>query len=147
MKTRYVVGYLFNNDGTAVILLRKTHPEWQAGKLNGVGGRVEENETPAACIEREFLEETGVPCNQWQFTIHLEGPDFIVFYYRAYSSALIQAVMGQKSYPTDEKPELWPISLPTGDLVRNVPWTMNLSNDKDGVYFPVEVKNRGTQSM
>ncbi len=143
MKTRYVVGYLFNDDGTAVMLIRKEKPKWQAGCLNGIGGKVEDGECPAKAIEREFLEETGVPCDSWEFTIQLVGPSFEVFYYRAYSSALVQAIRNQKAFPTSETPELWPISLPTDLVVRNVRRTMHLSNDKSGVVFPIRVQDRG----
>lgn len=35
----YVVGFQFARRGNLVTLIRKNHPEWQAGKLNGVGGK------------------------------------------------------------------------------------------------------------
>jgi hypothetical protein len=36
----YVVGFAFDTDGR-VALIRKNRPEWQAGRLNGIGGHVE----------------------------------------------------------------------------------------------------------
>jgi 8-oxo-dGTP diphosphatase len=35
-------------------------PDWQAGKLNGVGGKIEPGETSKTAMAREFHEETGV---------------------------------------------------------------------------------------
>jgi len=61
---RWVVGFLFN--GGQVALVAKTHPEWQAGKLNGVGGKVEGDETPLDAMRREFMEEAGAPVEDWR---------------------------------------------------------------------------------
>ena len=46
MFTEYVVGLLFSPDRNTVVLINKTKPDWQAGKLNGVGGKIEEGESP-----------------------------------------------------------------------------------------------------
>lgn len=54
----YVLGFAFI--GTEVILIQKTKPEFQKGKLNGVGGKIEVNESPASAMVREFEEETSV---------------------------------------------------------------------------------------
>lgn len=139
MKKIYVDGFLFNDDGTDVLLIRKTRPKWQAGKLNGIGGKVEEHECPANAMSREFAEETGVDFDDWKLTIQHEGPDWVVFYYCGYSTATINDVLNQESYPTDEVPELWPVSLPAEQCVRNIMWAIPLSNDRCGVVFPVVI--------
>ena len=54
----YVVGFCFNANHTQVALIRKKRPEWQAGLLNGIGGHIEDGETPIEAQVREFLEET-----------------------------------------------------------------------------------------
>ncbi len=36
----YVVGFMFTEDEKQVVLIEKKRPEWQAGKLNGVGGKI-----------------------------------------------------------------------------------------------------------
>ena len=59
----YVVGFLFNKDETQVALVRKNRPEWQAGNLNGIGGKMEVGETTNECMQREFKEETGLKTN------------------------------------------------------------------------------------
>lgn len=48
MSSTYVLGFMFDRVGAGVALLRKTKPEWQAGRLNGVGGKVEKSEVPRA---------------------------------------------------------------------------------------------------
>lgn len=52
-------GFMFNKDLSEVALVRKSHPNWQKGKLNGVGGHIEEGETPAEAQVREFREEAS----------------------------------------------------------------------------------------
>lgn len=46
-----------HHDDTLLIL--KNKPDWQAGKLNLPGGKVEEGETPQQAIIRELKEEAG----------------------------------------------------------------------------------------
>jgi 8-oxo-dGTP pyrophosphatase MutT (NUDIX family) len=58
VKHRYVVGFLFSEDESRVLLVWKNRPAWQDGKLNGVGGKIEAGETPLQAMEREFKEET-----------------------------------------------------------------------------------------
>lgn len=55
-----VVGFLFDDTGDNVLLIRKNRPDWMAGRLNGIGGKVESGESPESAMYREFWEETGV---------------------------------------------------------------------------------------
>lgn len=64
-KRLYAVGFAFSPLGDKVVLIRKHRPRWQAGRLNGVGGHVEEGETPFDAMRREFREETGVWVHDW----------------------------------------------------------------------------------
>lgn len=43
-----------------VLVVKKDRPEWQAGRFNLVGGKIEEGETPEQCAARELEEETGL---------------------------------------------------------------------------------------
>ena len=85
-----VLGFLFSEDrpadGIKVLLIEKKNPAWQAGKLNGVGGKVEENELPLEAMVREFHEEVGIHTfpSDWNLRLTLEGPDWRVFCYRSY---------------------------------------------------------------
>ncbi len=68
----YTVGFMFDMGGR-VLLLRKTRPRWQAGLLNGIGGKLEEGETPYECMIREFHEEAGVYHHEWDHVTTMEG--------------------------------------------------------------------------
>lgn len=69
-----VAGFLFDDTvGPYVALVRKKRPAWQAGKLNGIGGKVEPQETPLEAMRREFKEETGAIVNDWRPFCLLQG--------------------------------------------------------------------------
>lgn len=90
---RYVTGFSFSTDKSMVVLIKKTKPEWQAGKLNGVGGKVEENETLPEAMVREFREETGLETKveEWIDLCTIEGSDFSVTFYSRFADDFDQA--------------------------------------------------------
>jgi len=80
----YVVG--FAHDGTRMAFIRKNKPEWQKGRLNGIGGKVEPGETYKDAMVREFEEETGTRIDSWTrictivFDESSDDPAVIAFY-------------------------------------------------------------------
>ena len=84
MKTprEYVAGFLFNADCSQVLLIEKQKPEWQKGRYNAIGGKIETYwvaddytpfETPLVAMRREFKEETGVEWDRWEKFCVLSG--------------------------------------------------------------------------
>lgn len=51
--THYVAGFMFNEDRTRVALIEKQKPDWQRGKLNGIGGKIEDDESPVEAMTSE----------------------------------------------------------------------------------------------
>jgi 8-oxo-dGTP diphosphatase len=90
--TNYVVGFMFSEDKQFVALIEKNRPAWQAGKLNGIGGKIEKDETPRAAMRREFQEETGVNTHEDDWTIvgRLEGPESRVYILRTFSDDVLK---------------------------------------------------------
>ena len=125
--TRYVVGLLFSEDYSQVLLIRKTRPAWQAGKLNGPGGHVEANETDHEAMRREFLEEAGVDVANWSLVVMLEGVDFSVGFYAAADTEALRAAY----QAGDEGIELWELAGAIGrrDLMPNLHWILALAAD------------------
>lgn len=82
----YVVGFLFTEDYGQVLLIKKNRPEWQKGRLNGVGGKIEKNESPEEAMRREFLEEAGVDVRTWQEVLILGGIGWRVHFFRAFDT-------------------------------------------------------------
>ena len=70
---KYVCGFAFDASLSKVVLIEKISPAWQAGRLNGVGGKIESGETPLQAMNREFAEETGVTGLAWHHAVHLDG--------------------------------------------------------------------------
>jgi 8-oxo-dGTP diphosphatase len=66
MSAQYVAGFLFRNNGQEVALIRKNKPAWQKGKLNGIGGKIERDETQYSAMVREFKEEMGALVTNWE---------------------------------------------------------------------------------
>lgn len=71
----YVVGFLFNPKQNKVALIKKIKPNWQKGCWNGLGGKIEGDETPQQAMQREFLEEAGVmiEAEDWRHFATIEG--------------------------------------------------------------------------
>jgi 8-oxo-dGTP diphosphatase len=63
----YVCGFAFAQD--QVLLIEKKRPAWQSGRLNGVGGHIENGESILDAMHREFQEETGL-------AHHKDGPEW-----------------------------------------------------------------------
>lgn len=50
---------LYPEDHKDMLLVLKDRPDWQKGKLNLPGGKIEDGETPLEAAVRELKEETG----------------------------------------------------------------------------------------
>lgn len=75
--TDYVLGFAKTWTGL-MVMIKKERPAWQAGLLNGVGGKIEPGETPFEAMVREFQEETGVHHMGWIERGQCIGDDFNV---------------------------------------------------------------------
>lgn len=66
---KYTVGFIFNRDFSKVLLVHKETPEWQKGKVNGIGGKYEKGESAEECISRETYEEARlkIPPASWMY--------------------------------------------------------------------------------
>jgi 8-oxo-dGTP diphosphatase len=121
----YVLGFVFTPDAERVALIKKLRPKWQAGKLNGIGGKIEDGETPMECISREFEEETGVsiPWVDDNYFMTLRGDISTVycFAYKTSKEARIKTT-------TDEEVGYYGVSnLPSLDTVDNLQWLVPLA--------------------
>lgn len=85
MKQRYCLGFLFSEDLSRVVLIRKVKPDWQSGKLNGVGGKIEPHELGARghrdAMCREFQEETSVFISfvRWNPFVEIEFDEATIY--------------------------------------------------------------------
>lgn len=131
MKTEYVLGFLFRDDRTSVVMILKTKPTWQAGLLNGVGGKIEPDETPLEAMTREFREETGVLTFQhnWRQFCELQGDAFTIYCFTARET---WAWGLATTTETEKVVKVAPQNLNFTACLSNVPWLIALALDDNG---------------
>lgn len=139
-KSRYVAGFLFNKDYTQVALVRKERPEWQRGKLNGIGGKVEKGETFDEAMTREFMEETGYLTHTWDRFCKLEGHDYIVMFYSSivFTDDLKDVVRTMESEEIEVQPVS--ISIMESQIVPNLTWLIPMAMQVKTTYANVTDK-------
>lgn len=67
MMVDYVLGFCVNSivAHEYVLLIEKTKKDWQHGLVNGIGGKVEQEESLHEAMVREFYEETGLDSSEF----------------------------------------------------------------------------------
>lgn len=125
----YVLGFLFNVFGD-VALIRKNKPEWQKGKYNGVGGKIEEGETPLEAMRREFNEEAGMDIDDWIKVCCLKGwesnDEFIDWELHIFVA--IVPILDVKSMTGEQVISFPHFRLP-GNVVPNLKWLIPMANE------------------
>jgi 8-oxo-dGTP diphosphatase len=73
----YVLGFVTDGETVALLYRHPSRPEqqWQKGLLNGIGGGIEDGETPRQAMRRECAEELGImpPISDWHQFATLGG--------------------------------------------------------------------------
>jgi 8-oxo-dGTP diphosphatase len=130
--TEYVCGFLFDPTFKTVALITKNKPDWQKGKLNGIGGKIEGVEIPNTTMQREFQEETGLLIDKYKWTPLAElrdGDAKIYFFYS--TSSKIEDVMSME----DEPIALYDVTaIPSLNTIPNLAWLIPMCLDKDHSY-------------
>lgn len=133
-KTEYVLGFLFNLEGTKVALIKKNRPIFQYNKLNGIGGKIEDGESKYEAMIREFNEETGVNIPIWSYIGQMEGLDWITYCYKCFDEQIYQV-----KTITDEEVFIVDIeSLKNYKKLSNVLWLVNICLDKNPFKFKIK---------
>jgi len=129
----YVLGFVFNKAKNAVLLIEKKRPEWQAGYWNGIGGKIEENETPVEAIEREAWEEMGLH-HIFDHALTFVCPGGTVFvYYTVLDWPNIS--FKQKE---DEPLKVWPVNFLPEKVMASLRWLIPVC--LSSIQFPILVQ-------
>ncbi len=115
--------YLKDGDKTLMLHRVKKKQDMHKGKWNGLGGKLENGETPEACAIREVYEESGLIVTNPQLKGFITFPNFdgqndwYVFVYRfdEFSGEMIDSPEGNLKWITSE--EMSEISLWDGDRI------------------------------
>jgi len=93
-RKRYVLGFLFEQDLSSVVLIQKQKPAWQAFCRNGVGGEIKPDESELEAMVREFNEEAGVIIDRDKWTLFCEmgGRGWVVYCFACRDSAAVLRV-------------------------------------------------------
>ena len=137
--TYYVTGFMYSTDKQRVVLIEKINPEWQRGRLNGVGGKIEKDETPEMAMSREFEEETGVvtASGAWKvFAVITGAQKYKVYFLYTLSDDLVNVKTVEKEkvgiYAVDDLPQ---------NVLHNLRWLIPMSLDtKLSFSHPVQVE-------
>ena len=124
---KYSLGFVFDLPVEKVLLIDKQRPEWQKGKLNGIGGKIEAGETDEACMVREAFEECGLQ------TRTADWIRFAVLKHKEWQVSVFAAVhFGDhlSLYSKTDEEVMWidPMRIPP-NTIANVSWLVPLAKD------------------
>ena len=130
MITEYVLGFAFSEPigHFEVALIKKTKPDWQAGKWNGIGGKIEKGEAPLDSMVREFKEETGVDTHPgiWQPFAVME---LTLAQVRCYAAYLLDHDFLSINTTTEEQVRRWDVYevLDSEKVLPNLLWLVPMA--------------------
>ena len=124
----YVCGFVFNTTLSDVLLIRKLRPDWQAGRLNGIGGRIDPGEDPRTAMSRECRQECGLaidPQDWHPLAAVYKAERFLVHFYHVATPEI-----GEARSLTEEQVQRRKVAdLMLLDTVRHVRWLICLAVD------------------
>lgn len=124
----YSLGFIFDRDLSRVLLIHKNRPTWQRGKLNGLGGKVETDETALDCIVREVREESGLqiePDRWFEIGVMTSEAWYVTCFTCVYHGAQEDAYS-----VTDEQVEWMDVNALPASVISNLMWLIPLCRDR-----------------
>jgi 8-oxo-dGTP diphosphatase len=128
MFKKYSLGFIFTPSFDKVLLIHKVTPDWQKGNLNGIGGKIEEDESTLSCVVREVKEESNlsIPENYWVYVANLSSNNFFTDVFACkYDGQMTDA----KSLEVEQIEWFSTRELPS-NMMNNLYWLIPLSIDK-----------------
>ena len=138
--TQYVMGLIFDTTDR-ILLIKKKRPSHQVGKWNGLGGKVEDNETITRAMTRETKEEANldIPESSWTLMYSGSQPSGSLFVFITYISP---ELMDSAKQMTDEIISVFPIDeLPMNCMEDIYPYISSRSKRKPKVLLVTGAHN------
>jgi 8-oxo-dGTP diphosphatase len=136
---KYAVGFMFNSNKSKIALVTKARPDWQKGKLNGVGGHVEGSESFRQAMVREFKEETGINTleSNWELMVELtKMGEFTIYFFK-----MVSAFEYDFTSQPDEPVNWYSVDDISCNVVYNLRYILPMFEDSF-LQFPVLLYNR-----
>lgn len=124
---QFSLGFIFDTKLEHVLLIHKNRPAWQAGKINGIGGKFEPGEDGITCIVRETKEESDLTttADNWRYVARMKGPDWeIEVFYYMYDGPHVDASTNE-----DQPVEWFAVNQLPPNLMHNLRWLIPLCID------------------
>ena len=110
--------------------------EWEKGKLNGIGGKIENGETALQAIVREAKEETAIVTDEtdWKYFCLMQGKNWKIYVHKCFLS---EDILSKWQMTTDKRPfYLYVSQVYEYQNVSNLQWLMEMAvDDNDGEDF------------
>ena len=135
----YVLALLFSPDRRHVVLMRKSRPAWQAGRVNALGGKLAPGESPLDAARREVHEEAGVDVSSWEEFLVWDDPVYRMHAVWAFDDAAHRARTAE-----DQEVFLADVAALPAELIDNLRWLVPLALDRD-VAVPMRVRSAAAE--
>ena len=131
----YVLALLFTADRREIVLMEKTRPAWQQGRVNALGGKLRAGESAEDAARREVREEAGVDVAVWDPVLVWHDAQYTMHVVRAFDDAALRAHTAEDQRvfraPVDELP---------AHVIDNLRWLVPLALDRQ-VALPIDVRS------
>lgn len=131
----YVLALLFTADAREVVLVRKTRPAWQEGRVNALGGKMHPHEAVSDAARREVREEAGIDVGGWEEFLVWHDPEYRLRAVRAFDDAARRARTAE-----DQEVFLARVDALPPNVIDNLRWIIPLALDRD-VAVPIAVRS------
>jgi 8-oxo-dGTP diphosphatase len=138
-KPAFVLALLYSANLRQVVLMHRARPEWQAGRVNALGGRLLPGESAEAAARREVREECGVDLSEWREVLVWEDAEYVMHVMRGVSAQARDARTLE-----DQEVFLADVNALPANVIENLRWLVPLALDAD-VAFPVMVRSAAAE--
>ena len=118
------LAFIFNKDLTKVLLITKQKPDQHKGLLNGLGGKLEANESHLDCVVREIEEEAGLKSKSknWNKVGNITWIHWHVSVWTMVSRIKVN------DFP-DDSVDWYPVNDLPDNIIENLKWLIPLSKE------------------
>jgi 8-oxo-dGTP diphosphatase len=124
---KFTVGFVFDQNLKNVLLMHKDRPDWQAGKVNGIGGKFDVGEESLDCMMREAKEESDLDTDKdkWVFLGNMYT-DMVHLDVYAY----VHDDLSRAKTMTSEEVEIFSVANLPSNMLSNLRWLIPMAVDK-----------------